>query len=532
MNMLRKLNFSRRLAVLIAILSSGFIFYGICSIRTLNELKINGPVYQRIVQGKDLIADVLPPPAYIIESFLVTYQLLATKDRESQGRLNERLKLLKAHYDSRHAFWLSQHLDSDIADVFLVQAHAAALEFYATAFDQFIPALSQQDQNAASEAMIKMNAAYTAHLTAINQVVELTEKRSAHFEKQSAEQVHAATVLLLAVLGLSLALGIAGASLIARSITVPLQEALEAAQIAASGNLSQSVGSVFQDEPGQLLLALQAMNASLAHTIGQVRISTRKITAASHNIAAGNVDLASRTDAQSSSLEKTALAMTQLTNTVRQNADNARHANHLVMSACAIAVQGGQVVERVVSTMGEIKESSREVVDIIGVIDSIAFQTNILALNAAVEAARAGEQGRGFAVVAAEVRNLAQRSAGAAREIKALIGASVVRVDAGSMLVDEAGITMSKIVTSVQQVVDLMSEIAAASHEQSLGIARVNQEISQMDKVTEQNATLVGQAGAAAVIMQEQAAVLLQEISVFTLSPGDRLAKAVSEKQL
>jgi len=232
--------------------------------------------------------------------------------------------------------------------------------------------------------------------------------------------------------------------------------------------------------------------------------------------------LSSRTESQASSLEETASSMEELTATVKQNADNARQANQLVVSASDFAVKGGNVVGQVVQTMGSIKESSRKIVDIIGVIDGIAFQTNILALNAAVEAARAGEQGRGFAVVAAEVRNLAQRSAGAAKEIKALIGDSVEKVDTGSRLVDEAGQTMEQIVTSVKHVADIMSEITAASQEQSAGIGEINQAITQMDEMTQQNAALVEQAAAAAESMQEQAALLAEAVAAFKLDDSAR----------
>jgi methyl-accepting chemotaxis protein len=260
-----------------------------------------------------------------------------------------------------------------------------------------------------------------------------------------------------------------------------LLRALEVARRGAGGDLTQRVTVGAQDETGQLLRALASMNDSLAATVGAVRTSTESITVASREIASGNADLSSRTEAQASALEQTASSMEELTGTVRQNAQHAQQANQLAVSASAVAAQGGQIVADVVQTMATIKASSYQIVDIIGVIDSIAFQTNILALNAAVEAARAGEQGRGFAVVASEVRNLAQRSAGAAKEIKTLIGNSVEQVDAGGKLVDSAGQTMERIVTAVQQVADFMHDITAASQEQSVGIEEVNRAVGQMD---------------------------------------------------
>jgi methyl-accepting chemotaxis protein len=262
-----------------------------------------------------------------------------------------------------------------------------------------------------------------------------------------------------------------------------------------------------------------------------VRTGTDSVANASSQIASGNLDLSSRTEEQASSLEETASSMEQLTSTVKQNAENARQANQLVSSTADVAVKGGQVVGQVVDTMASIKDSSRKIADIIGVIDGIAFQTNILALNAAVEAARAGEQGRGFAVVASEVRNLAQRSAGAAKEIKALIEDSVGKVDAGGKLVDEAGKTMDEIVTSVKRVTDLMSEIAAASSEQSSGIEQVNQAVGQMDEVTQQNAALVEQAAAAAESLQNQASQLAQAVSIFKLDGSGYAVQPVLQAQ-
>ncbi|HEX8405386.1 MAG TPA: methyl-accepting chemotaxis protein, partial [Duganella sp.] len=271
---------------------------------------------------------------------------------------------------------------------------------------------------------------------------------------------------------------------------------------------------------GSVMFAMKAMRDSLVHVVGQVRACTDAISTGSTEIASGNLDLSSRTEQQASSLEETASSMEELTSTVKQNADNARQANQLAISASGVAVQGGTVVAQVVDTMASINASSKKIADIIGVIDGIAFQTNILALNAAVEAARAGEQGRGFAVVASEVRNLAQRSAAAAKEIKALIDDSVEKVDAGAKLVDQAGATMADIVGSIARVTDIMSEIASASIEQTAGIEQVNGAIAEMDSVTQANAALVEQAAAAAGSLQEQAQTLSEVVGIFKLTDG------------
>ena len=306
--------------------------------------------------------------------------------------------------------------------------------------------------------------------------------------------------------------------LITLSITHPMDEAIKVAQTVASGNLSSRIEVKSKDETGQLLQALKNMNDSLARIVGEVRGGTHTIASASQQIASGNADLSSRTEEQADSLKETASSMEELTSIVKQNADNAQQANQLAHTASEVAVKGGAVVSEVVVNMGAINESAKKIIDIIGVIDGIAFQTNILALNAAVEAARAGEQGRGFAIVASEVRSLAQRSAQAAKEIKALIDNSVEKVDAGSKLVNQAGTTMQEVVESIRRVTDIMVEISAAIQEQTADIEHVNQAITQMDRMTQQNAVLVQESAAASGAMQEQANKLAQVVSVFRLS--------------
>ncbi|MES2934870.1 MAG: methyl-accepting chemotaxis protein [Pseudomonadota bacterium] len=317
---------------------------------------------------------------------------------------------------------------------------------------------------------------------------------------------------------------------VTRSITKPLKQAVNVARKVADGDLTSQMDVKGRDETSQLMHALNDMNTGLVGIVGKVRRGTDIISTASSEIAAGNLDLSSRTEEQAASLEETASSMEEFSSTVKQNADNARQANQLAVSASEVASRGGSVVAHVIETMAAINASSKKIVDIIGVIDGIAFQTNILALNAAVEAARAGEQGRGFAVVAAEVRNLAQRSAGAAKEIKTLIGDSVAQVSNGTKLVDQAGTTMREVVDSIRHVTDIMGEITAASQEQSQGIEQINRAISQMDEVTQQNAALVEQAAAAAESMQDEARQLSHVVSIFQLDDTRETASEESDE--
>ncbi|MGV8899973.1 MAG: methyl-accepting chemotaxis protein [Burkholderiaceae bacterium] len=302
------------------------------------------------------------------------------------------------------------------------------------------------------------------------------------------------------------------------AMITPLKQILKISKIMAGGDLTQKISRTSRkDDIGQLLGALRQLNVNLHSIVGDVRSNSEQISVATREIAAGNMDLSGRTESQASALEETASSMEELASTVQQNTDNALHANEMADSASVVAGQGGAVVSRVVATMAEISGASKKIVDIISIIEGIAFQTNILALNAAVEAARAGEQGRGFAVVATEVRSLAQRSATAAKEIKQLIDASVEKIEAGTVLAEHAGTTMQKIIESVQGVSIIMSEISAASREQSSGIAQVNIAVTQMDEVTQQNAALVEQAAAAAASLQDQTVNLVQALTVFKL---------------
>ncbi|WP_432240907.1 methyl-accepting chemotaxis protein [Herbaspirillum robiniae] len=333
--------------------------------------------------------------------------------------------------------------------------------------------------------------------------------------------------MIAALLAACLLLSVILALWLARIVATPLRQAVHVAGQVAEGDLTVAIEVASRDETGQLMASLKAMNAGLQRVVSQVRSGTHAISSAAEEIASGNLDLSHRTEQQASSLEKTAASIEQLTATVKQNADNAREASRLAASASQVAAEGGAVVSQVVETMGSINSSSQKVVDIISVIDGIAFQTNILALNAAVEAARAGEQGRGFAVVASEVRSLAQRSSSAAKEIKGLIADSVEKVETGTRLVAQAGATMTDIVSSVQRVTDIVEEISHASQEQSAGIAEVNTAIASIDETTSQNAALVEQAAAAAQSLTHQAGQLTEVVGTFKLGeaePGQGVA--------
>ncbi|WEF30683.1 methyl-accepting chemotaxis protein [Pseudoduganella chitinolytica] len=420
----------------------------------------------------------------------------------------------------RNAFEKSARANPDVARDLapLMQAAAGAT--------QALTQRAQQEIVKAAELAASPDEFFGAATQTIDALYALNEAASKFAGDQLGERVDAFQrdrILMLLTQGALLAGAAWTGVLVARSVTRPMYLAVDVAQRVAGGNLVNDFDVGPPTEVGQLLRALREMSESLGRIVGEVRGSVDTISAATHDIATGNADLSSRIESQASSLEETASSMEQLTATVRQNVEHARRANALVQEATTAAGSGSEVVQRVVTTMREIDASSRRIVDIISVIDAIAFQTNILALNAAVEAARAGEQGRGFAVVASEVRTLAQRSATAAREIKELIDHSVAKVSQGNELAGGAGTAMAQILDSVRRVAGLMQDIALASSEQSAGIEQVNQAVTQMDDATQHNAALVEQTAAASASLEEQATALVRAVSIFTVAaPGGR----------
>jgi methyl-accepting chemotaxis protein len=517
MKWLHELKLSTKLGMAFAAVLALTVFVGVFSIvklaqvnGTANELSSRWMPSMRVIQDiKSQIARVRTREfQYIISSEqadMDKYDKVIAADLVDLGKMQaDYVKLLatpeeKALYADFVAMW----------------------ERYMTE-DAKIRAAARAGDDAAARALIRgeSNKLIVAMRGQVDKLVTLYGDGGIQAAQHGDEVYNSARGWIITLLAASVALGALGAVLITAWLVRRLggepDYAAEIAKRIAAGELSVDVQTRPHDQ-SSLLFAMKSMRESLANIVGQVRVATDTIATASDQIVAGNLDLSARTEQQASSLEETAASMEELTSTVKQNSESARQANQLALQASGIAQKGGAVVGQVVETMGSINESARKIVDIIGVIDGIAFQTNILALNAAVEAARAGEQGRGFAVVASEVRNLAQRSAAAAKEIKALIGDSVNQVEAGSMLVSQAGATMEEVVVSVRRVTDIMGEITSAGQEQSAGIEQVNEAIAQMDAVTQQNAALVEEATAASQSMRDQAGSLASLVSIFTV---------------
>jgi len=510
------LGFSLVLVLLVAVTVVGIMRMAQIQDRLDHVVSVNNVVTRLVVDMRNNVSERL--------NALRTLTLMTNPD-DMEPEL-DRFKVQTAKYDD-----IKKKLNAKFATDSTVQEktlmgqiegfESAAMPAIAKASELYLANKAED----ATRVMIKeVRPVQKKWLEGLDQFASMEDKQNAQSQVDADAAFKSARSFMLILLAFAVAIGVAAAVVITRSLLRQLgAEPGYTAKIATSiahGDLAIVIDTDHA-VAGSLLVEMKNMRGSLVDIVGQVRAGTETIGTASREIAAGNIDLSSRTEMQASSLEKTASAMEELTSTVKQNADNAREANQLAASASEVARKGGEVVSQVVETMGSINTSANKIVDIIGVIDGIAFQTNILALNAAVEAARAGEQGRGFAVVASEVRNLAQRSAAAAKEIKTLIGDSVEKVAAGTKLVGQAGVTMDEVVASVKRVTDIMSEIADASQEQSAGIAQVNLSIIEMDGMTQQNAALVEQAAAAAQSLQDQAGELQRVVSVFRLVEGE-----------
>ena len=506
------------LMLLISVLSTGLALHKLASIQgNLDEVVLDNNVKIRHAQ-------VLSGAVHEVARSMRTVMLLA--DDTAQAAELAKLKAARERYD-RAWVDLEKMAASDAGKA--LRARIAAARDETRPMNDKVVALGQAGETPSAVAYLLKTAGPAADRwqAAIVENMALQEANSKK-DHDAALQNYAQAKWLL--IGCTLA-GVAAALLLGWRVTVSITrqlgaepaEATALAQRVAAGDLSVAV-QLRAGDHNSLMAQLGRMQDSLVKVVGAVRMNADSVATASAQIAQGNQDLSQRTEEQASALQQTAASMEQLGATVRHNADNARQANALALGASSIAVKGGEVVGQVVDTMKGINDSSRKIADIIGVIDGIAFQTNILALNAAVEAARAGEQGRGFAVVASEVRSLAQRSAEAAREVKNLINASVERVEQGTALVDQAGTTMQRVVSSIKQVADIMGEIDAASTEQSAGVQQVGEAVSQMDQTTQQNAALVEESAAAAESLRGQARQLVDVVAVFSLRPGDARA--------
>ncbi|WP_373990894.1 methyl-accepting chemotaxis protein [Duganella sp. BuS-21] len=513
------LGFALVLLFLVAVTAVGIVRMAQIQDRLDHVISVNNVVSRLVVDMRNNVSErinslkvltMIADPADM-ETDMNRIKELAGKYAEAQGKLSAQ-------------FALEATPEEKALLATVKESEAIAMPAIAKASELWLAAKPEE----ATRVLVKeIRPAQKKWMAALDQLGALEDQMNAQMQVDAAAGFSSARNFMIIMGLLAVVISVAAALVITRGLLKQLGgEPDYTASIAgsiANGDLSISINTSGA-APDSLVSEMREMRNSLRDIVSQVRTGTETIGTASREIAAGNVDLSSRTEMQASSLEKTASAMDQLTSTVKQNADNAREANQLASAASDVAVKGGQVVSQVVDTMSSIDASAKKIVDIIGVIDGIAFQTNILALNAAVEAARAGEQGRGFAVVASEVRNLAQRSAGAAKEIKMLIDDSVEKVGAGTKLVGQAGVTMEEVVSSVRRVTDIMSEIANASQEQSAGIAQVNQSIIEMDSMTQQNAALVEEAAAAAQSLQDQAGELSRVVSIFKLVEGEERA--------
>jgi methyl-accepting chemotaxis protein len=496
---------------LLLVLLAACIWFGIASLRLLNEgtSKIVDEDYPKTILAYESL-DVVNRNARAMRNMLLW-------DKPEEVARERQTVLQNRQENTANLDKLAALIKSDEGKTKL-KAVQDAREVYRTSQQGFLDLMDAgKKQEAATFLLTQVRNDQRSYFDAVRELIKLQDARVLDSGRLAGDTYRTTVTWLMGLAAVALVLGTIVAIWITRSITGPLRQAVDVARTVATGDLSARIEAHSTDETGQLLQALRDMNEALVNIVGEVRSGTETIASASQQIASGNADLSSRTEEQASSLEETASSMEELTSTVKQNADNARQANQFAVSASEVAEKGGAVMAEVVDTMGAINESARKIVDIIAVIDGIAFQTNILALNAAVEAARAGEQGRGFAVVASEVRSLAQRSATAAKEIKLLIDNSVDKADAGSRLVDQAGTTMRDVVESIRRVADIMGEISAASQEQTDGIGQVQLAISQMDQATQQNAALVEEAAAASESLREQAAKLSHTVSVFRL---------------
>lgn len=545
MKSLENMRLWHRFVVLLACVMVGFVAYGLWSFKTLAELKVNGPVYQRIVQGKDLVADVLPPPEYIIESYLVGLQLSGSDSSEREA-LIARLGLLKKDYDTRHLFWEKEALSGEMADVLLKQAHMPALAFYDTAFGDFIPALQRGDTAAANEAMVKMRTHYETHRAAIDRVVELANARVVDDEASAKQKIELAMALMLGVLVLAIVVTLALTVAISRSVTRPLSlMQTRMAEIKNNNDFTRRIGIDSLDEVGETARAFDSLAASLQETLLKLLSSASDVSRAAQALSVSSQQVAASSGEQSSAAAAMAATVEQVTTSIAHVSDRAReareisadsgtrsgHGGEIISSAAAAMIELAQAVKQASDAIGALGEKSGQISSVVKVIKEVAEQTNLLALNAAIEAARAGEQGRGFAVVADEVRKLAERTSKATEEISgvietmqsgtstaiAVMSNAVTRADGAAALAREAGTAIDQIKGGVSTVESAVTDISAALEEQSNASNDIATHVEKVAQMVEENNAAAEQTAGASVQLERLAADMRETVGRFRL---------------
>jgi methyl-accepting chemotaxis protein len=498
--------------------AAGLVLFAVLITTTLKEVKVGGRAYDTIVQGKDLVADILPPPLYILESYL-NVSLVHRNDKAEIEKTAASIAELKRQYEERATYWGQNLAEGPMKHELLTVSADPARRFFRTIEQDFLPALRSQDQAEADKAFAAIQSAYKEHRQSIDRLVALTTANLGEREKE-ALGVITTQERSLAIFGcIFLAVGAILSMLVFRSVVTPLRRTVDLLKDMAEGegDLTRRLDVDGNDELAELSEAFNGFVQKIHDLVHDVRQAASRLSQAAGQVSSSADSISSGAQEQASSLEETAASLEQITSTVKQNADNALQAAQLAASSRNVAEQGGLVVSQAVGAMDQISRSSRKIAEIITTIDEIAFQTNVLALNAAVEAARAGEQGRGFAVVATEVGNLSQRSSTAAKEIKLLIQEAVGAVDGGVSLVNQSGKTLQDILGSVKRVTDIVNEIAAASREQSAGVEQVSTAVNQMDSVTQNNATETERLAQTSRGLSEQSSDLLGKVSRFQL---------------
>jgi methyl-accepting chemotaxis protein len=523
-NFIKNLKIKWKLGIANLMFIATTIAIGSVGYMTFADVRINGPRYDQIISSKDLLADVLPPPAYIIETNLLAFSMLEA-DRSKVDDIAARVSTLRADFDARTAYW-AKNLAESKAKSALVLSQRPALAFFRQLDGEFLPALRRGDTSKARELLTgPMAQLYQQHREAVDQVVASATEDATTLESTTHSEIDSSLTLLLVYALIGFGVAVIFMAWISGMITAPIARVAAALKELAAGNLTCRVDVDTRDEPGQMALGLNTAIGAMAETVSKVREVAHTMTGASRELSAAANEISSGAQRQAASLEETAASLEEIASAVKLNADNAQQASLLATQSRDTAEKGGRTVASAVSSMGDITQASKRIADIITTIDEIAFQTNLLALNAAVEAARAGEQGRGFAVVATEVRNLARRSATASKEIKGLISDSVSKIDAGSGHINKSGEELHGIVNAVKRVTDIIQEIASASREQNTGISQVTKAIAQLDGVTQHNAAQTEELSATAQHLADNARGLEQLVSLFQVGADESPAR-------